>query len=162
DMFFGSRHNLVMPGRGVNMGDGWETRRSRREGPDWCVVSLATEGAITRIEIDTTHFKGNAPESAGLAVGPTADGPWTEILARTPLQPHTRHFFESEVARHAVATFARFCIWPDGGVSRLRLWGVPSDAGRERWGIHRLNVLAPDDALAELLACCGSRAWAGR
>jgi len=61
DMFFGSRHNLIMPGRSVNMGDGWETKRSRREGPDWVVVRLAAEGVIERVEIDTNHFKGNFP-----------------------------------------------------------------------------------------------------
>src|SRR5262249_48004200 len=63
DMFFGSRHNLVMPGRGVNMGDGWETKRSRSSGPDWVIVQLGAEGTLTRVEVDTAHFKGNFPES---------------------------------------------------------------------------------------------------
>jgi allantoicase len=51
-------------------------------------------------------------------------------------------------------------IWPDGGVSRLRLFGTPSRAGRETWGIARLNALSPEDARAELGACCGSSTWA--
>ena len=67
DMFFGSRHNLIMPGRGVNMGDGWETKRSRRPGPDWVVLRLATEGALERVIVDTLHFKGNAPDACAIA-----------------------------------------------------------------------------------------------
>ena len=72
DMFFGSRHNLIMPGRGVNMGDGWETKRSRRAGPDWVVVRLATEGTIERAIVDTLHFKGNAPDACAIDVATRA------------------------------------------------------------------------------------------
>src|SRR5262249_47641057 len=68
DMFFGSRHNLILPGPGVNMGDGWETRRSRRPGADWAILRLGGAGIIQRIEVDTRHFKGNAPESCSVAV----------------------------------------------------------------------------------------------
>ena len=72
DMFFGSRHNLIMPGRSENMGDGWETQRSRRTDPedgDFAVVALAAEGTLDRIEVDTNHFKGNCPESCAIAGG---------------------------------------------------------------------------------------------
>ena len=162
DTFFGPRHALVMPGRAVDMGDGWETRRTRRDGPEWVVVKLAAQGSLRRIEIDTWRFKGNAPESAELSVGSSPDGPWQEVLARTKLLPHTRHVFHHELAEHASAQFARLSIWPDGGVSRLRLWGVVSRAGREAWGIARLNALAPGDAQAEMLACCASTEWARR
>ena len=173
DMFFGSRHNLVMPGRSVNMGDGWETKRSRRAGPDWVVVKLAASGTISRVEVDTNHFKGNYPESCALYVRhasaespsaradelATGDG-WTEILARTKLQPHTRHFYEHEIAHHAPATHVKMNIFPDGGVSRLRLWGTVSREGREQIGMRHLDTLTEGDAVVELLACCGSRAWA--
>ncbi len=171
DMFFGSRHNLIMPGRGVNMGDGWETKRSRRAGPDWVIVALGAQGTIDRIEVDTSHFKGNAPESCAVEViqAPTAsleqlianDG-WTEVLARTKLQPHTRHHYDGDVRAHAPATHARFRIWPDGGVSRLRLFGTVTREGREAFGVRRLNLLAPVDAAHDLRSCCGSAAWAER
>ena len=169
DMFFGSRHNLVMPGRSVNMGDGWETKRSRRAGPDWVIVKLAAPGTIERVEVDTNHFKGNYPESCALFVchapGATSDAlatseAWTEILARTKLQPHTRHFYEHEVQHHAPATHVKMCIFPDGGVSRLRLWGTVGREGREQVGMRHLDTLTADDAALELLACCGSHAWA--
>jgi allantoicase len=184
DMFFGSRHNLIMPGRSANMGDGWETRRSGRVGtprawdeqgreskkPDWVIVKLAAIGTIHRVEIDTNHFKGNAPESASLAVAhaPHAgeadlakdDRAWHEIIGRTKIQPHTRHFYEREIVEHAPATHAKLSIFPDGGISRLRLFGLVSREGREQIGVRHLNALMPDDAMTELLACCGSRAWA--
>jgi allantoicase len=162
DTFFGPRHALVMPGRAVDMSDGWETKRTRREGPEWVVVRLAAEGTIRTAEIDTWRFKGNAPESASLAVSASHDGPWEEVLVRTMLLPHTRHVVAAGIAPHAPARYARLSIWPDGGVSRLRLFGPTSRSGRETWGIARLNALAPDDARAELLACCGSAAWAQR
>jgi allantoicase len=160
-MFFGHGHNLIMPGRGVNMGDGWETRRSRRplNTADWIILRLAGAGTIGRVEVDTAHFKGNAPESCALEVGNGPDGPFAEILSRTKLLSHTRHHFD-EVVRHPPATFARFQIFPDGGVSRLRLWGAVSRDGREACGVRRLNLLTEGDLERELLSCCGSRAWA--
>jgi allantoicase len=160
DTFFGPRHALIMPGRAHDMGDGWETKRTRRDGPEWVVVQLASEGVLHRVDVDTWRFKGNAPESAALAVGPSRDGPWTEILARSKLLPHTHHVFDAELTAHEPARFARLSTWPDGGVSRLRLIGRPSRAGREALGIARVNALTPEDAAAEMLACCGSVAWA--
>jgi allantoicase len=172
DMFFGSRHNLVMPGRGVNMGDGWETKRRRSDGPDWVIVKLAAEGTFTRVEVDTAHFKGNYPESCAIQVtrleapgAAPADlslgmHEWHDVLARTKLQPHARHFYEAELQPHPPATHARFQIFPDGGVSRLRLWGTVSAAGREAFGIERLNLLSAADAERELVQACGARAWA--
>jgi allantoicase len=162
DTFFGPRHALVMPGRAHDMSDGWETRRTRRDGPEWVVLRLAAEGTLHRIEIDTWRFRGNAPGSAALEVSDSADGPWLGVLGRTNLLPHTRHELDAGLAWHAPASHARLSIWPDGGVSRLRLFGTPSRCGRERWGIARLDALAADDARAELLACCASRTWADR
>jgi allantoicase len=160
DTFYGPRHALVMPGRAHDMSDGWETKRTRREGPEWVLVRLATEGQIRRVEIDTWRFRGNAPESAALDVGPGETGPWASVLPRTRLLPHTLHVLDEEIQPHAPARFARLSTWPDGGVSRLRLFGTPSQAGREGWSIRRLNALAPEDAQAELRACCASTAWA--
>ena len=134
DMFFGHRHNLIMPGRAANMSDGWETKRRRGPGHDWAIIKLARPGQIRRVEVDTAHFKGNFPESCSLeacnaaAVG-TSDVtdssiPWTNVLARTKLQAHTRHFFDQELTDVGVASHLRFNIFPDGGVSRLRVYGT--------------------------------------
>ena len=134
DMFFGHRHNLILPGRSTHMGDGWETKRRRGPGHDWTIVRLATRGTLHRAEIDTDHFKGNAPGSAMLevidavsAAKTTAapSGQWQTLLAQTPLQPHTRHRFDELIDRGPV-THARLSIYPDGGVARLRLFGTPA------------------------------------
>jgi allantoicase len=130
DMFFGHRHNLIMPGRGTHMGDGWETRRRRGAGHDWVVVRLGHEGSIERLLIDTLHFKGNAPGSctveachADVPDDTLPENDWRELLPATPLQPDTLHNFEDELADVGTATHVRFNIFPDGGVSRLRIYG---------------------------------------
>jgi allantoicase len=124
DMFFGSRHNLIMPGDATHMGDGWETKRRRGPGHDWTIVRLGAAGTIRRIEVDTRHFKGNAPGACSLEC--SADGnTWRELLAKTPLQPHARHTFEDQVQAIDDVTHVRFNIFPDGGVGRLRLYGRP-------------------------------------
>ncbi|HJR62634.1 MAG TPA: allantoicase [Gemmatimonadaceae bacterium] len=138
DMFFGHRHNLIMPGRALNMGDGWETKRRRGPGNDWSIVRLGARGVIHRIEVDTDHFKGNAPESCSLegydAVGASVEEltdssrTWIELLPRARLQPHTRHQF-GELETLDAVTHVRFNIFPDGGVARLRLYGT---TGRPR------------------------------
>lgn len=155
DMFFGSRNNLIAPGRPENMGAGWETRRRRGPGNDWAVVRLATEGTVRRVEVDTTHFKGNAPDSCLLEVGPDGET-WTPLLPRTKLLPHTRHCFDTELCDVGPARFVRIQIYPDGGVARLRLVGTASDP--RLGGVRRLDTLM--HAEAALLACCGSRRWA--
>ena len=126
DMFFGHRINLIMPGFARDMSDGWESQRRRGPGHDWCIIKLGTSGKITRVEVDTSRFKGNYPESCSIDVGrgDALDSiQWQELLANTKLQPHTRHTFVQELADRGDVTHARLNIYPDGGVSRLRLFG---------------------------------------
>ncbi len=127
DMFFGHRHNLIMPGRAVNMSDGWETKRRRGPGHDWVVIKLATPGRVQRLEIDTSYFKGNFPESCSLEAcytnGSVEKAEWKQLLERTKLQAHTRHYFEDELNDTGTVSHLRFNIFPDGGVSRLRVFG---------------------------------------
>ena len=131
DMFYGSRHNLIMPGDATHMGDGWETRRRRGPGHDWTIVRLGAEGTIRRVDVDTRHFKGNAPGACSLDAVRLAEGQaleraeWRQLLPRTPLQPHARHAFEEELQAIGDVTHARFNIFPDGGIARLRLYGRP-------------------------------------
>jgi allantoicase len=132
DMFFGSRHNLILPGDVRNMGDGWETKRRRGPGHDWTIVRLGARGVIERIEVDTRHFKGNAPGACSLdgvrseePGAPADNAAWRELLPRAPLQPHARHTFERGINDIGGVTHVRFNIFPDGGVGRLRLFGRP-------------------------------------
>jgi allantoicase len=132
DMFFGHRQNLILPGRSTHMGDGWETKRRRGPGHDWTIVRLAARGAIERIEIDTDHYKGNAPGSCTVdccdAPGASSEQltdavtAWSALVPQTPLQPHTRHAFDVP-GDAAAATHVRLSIYPDGGIARMRVVG---------------------------------------
>lgn len=134
DMFFGHRHNLIMPGRASNMSDGWETKRRRGPGHDWVIIQLATPGHIKRLEVDTSYFKGNFPESCSLEALNASAVPvddltdlsvaWGSVLPRTKLLAHTRHYFERELLDAGTVSHVRFNIFPDGGVSRLRIYGT--------------------------------------
>ncbi len=135
DMFFSSMNNLIMPGRSENMGDGWETKRRRGPGHDWIILQLGRPGTLQKIEVDTNHFKGNYPDTCSIegCVAPNAtveelqrSALWREILPKTKLEAHTRHFFEKELKPLESCTHLRLNIFPDGGVSRLRAWGVPA------------------------------------
>jgi allantoicase len=137
DAFFGPMNNLLLPGRAENMGGGWETRRKRAPGHDWILVQLGARGAIEALEVDTNHFKGNYPDRCSLdaidapgarvtdLVGASAYAGaiagWRPLLPETKLGASARHFFR---AAPAAATHVRLNVFPDGGVSRLRLWGT--------------------------------------
>jgi allantoicase len=132
-----------MPGRSENMGDGWETKRRRGPGHDWIILKLGLPGAIQKIEVDTNHFKGNYPDmcsiegckAPGASTEELTDGDdtrWIEILPKTKLQAHTRHFFEKELAPLDHCTHLRLNIYPDGGVSRLRVWGTAGEMTKEK------------------------------
>jgi allantoicase len=176
DMFFGSRSNLIKPGASRSMADGWETRRRRGPGNDWAIIRLAAAGTIERLEIDTSHFKGNAPGRCtveGVHAPGTPRGArdaidrldgWRPLLA-SPLQPHTRHVFDAELRRIGPVTHLRLSVFPDGGVARLRAHGeLAGDPVTGRLGpptgLVRLNALPADDARAALRRCCGSTRWA--
>lgn len=134
DSFFGPMNNLISPGRSVNMGGGWETRRRRSPGSDWIVVRLAEPGRARLIELDTNFFKGNFPDTASVEAvfAPEASlielvAPqmkWTTLLPQTKLSAHTRHFFRDEVADLGAVSHVRLSIYPDGGVSRMRILGT--------------------------------------
>lgn len=126
DMHYGNPQNLIMPGRSTHMGDGWETKRRRGPGNDWTIIQLAREGSLHRIEMDTDHFKGNAPGSCMIEYT-RADGKfeperaaWNVLLPEAQVDPHARHIWEVAAIS---ATHVRLNIYPDGGVARLRLFG---------------------------------------
>ena len=135
DAHYGNVNALLLPGRGETMGDGWETRRRREPGNDWIIVALGSAGTVEKIEIDTAHFKGNFPESAsvqGAFVDPesiendavTEAMFWHEILPRQKLSADTQHFFEGEsLIKKDGVNIVKLNIYPDGGVSRLRIFG---------------------------------------
>jgi allantoicase len=137
DMHYGNPRNMLQPGRSTHMGDGWETRRRRGPGNDWAIVRLARPGAVHRIEIDTDHYKGNAPgscsvDACGADEGDVVDGRvrWGPLLTQTPLQPHTRHQFDAGSSPETPVTHVRLNTFPDGGIARLRIFGTVTEAPR--------------------------------
>jgi allantoicase len=170
DRFFSEPGNLLMPGSGRDMGDGWETRRRRGPGHDWVIIKLGLPGMVRRIEVDTAHFKGNFPDScsaetcyAAERVAPetlASSGHWRPLLAQSKLKADARQVFAKNLKEAGWATHVRFNIYPDGGVSRLRLFGRPERLEDRLKGIELFNQIPRARAARELLDCCGSKAWA--
>lgn len=139
DAHYGDYMRLLAPGRGVNMGDGWETRRRREPGYDWMIIALGARGMIEKAVIDTAFFKGNYPDTASIQAADMrnfGDGLtdalitdsmfWKELLPARKLGPDAEHAFREDLVDIGPVTHVRFNIFPDGGVSRLRLFGTPA------------------------------------
>jgi allantoicase len=132
DMFFSNMSNLIMPGRGINMGDGWETKRNRTpNNRDWVVIELAHVGSIEKIVIDTHHFKGNYPDRCSIegCLEKNIEAvindhvQWQPLLPEQKLHADTEHVFDKEIVAGRVFSHVRLNIFPDGGIGRLRLFG---------------------------------------
>jgi allantoicase len=134
DAHYGTPFRLLMPGRGVNMGDGWETRRRREPGYDWCLVALGHPAIVEKIEIDTAHFKGNYPDRVSIQAAHVAASTdeslitqamfWPELLGEHKTDMDKQHFFEgADIRDIGPVTHVRVNMFPDGGISRLRIWG---------------------------------------
>jgi allantoicase len=129
DRFYSPPEHTILPGRSQKMDDGWETRRRRDTGNDWIRYRLVEQGVIRAVEIDTAYLKGNSAGWASLSVRDGADGEWTRLLPRVRLQPDTVHRF---LVNPIPATHVRIDIFPDGGISRLRLHGSLTEEGATR------------------------------
>lgn len=136
DAHYGSYHRMLSPGRGENMGDGWETRRRRVPGNEWIVVALGARGTIARAILDTAHFKGNFPDQCSIqaadmsAYGSDADQAiitssmfWPTLIAPQKMQADHIHDLSAHIESIGAITHIRLNVFPDGGVSRLRLFG---------------------------------------
>ncbi len=134
DSHFGDPQCLLYPGRGEDMGDGWETRRRRGPGNDWIILALGMPGEIDRIVVDTAHFKGNFPDRCSLEAvlmddleagpGAFASVAWMPVMDQVKLEmDHIHEFTGDRVRRVGKVSHVRFNIFPDGGVSRLRVFG---------------------------------------
>ena len=138
DQHYGSPANILYPGVGATMAEGWETRRRREPGNEWALFRLACAGTVRKIVVDTTHFKGNYPDRCSIqAAAHAADESsavasslfWRELLPEQKLEMDRVHTFEDEVAFLGTVTHVRFNMIPDGGVNRLRLFGTPGKEG---------------------------------
>jgi allantoicase len=170
DMFYGDPQNMLMPERARDMSDGWETQRRRQPGNDWVIVRLGAAGRIARVELDTSHFKGNAPGQASLEICSVEvasrdelrdESLWQPLLERTRLLPHTVHRFQDELTGGVErARYVRLQVYPDGGMARLRIWGRTERSERLLIRLGAKNALPPDRLREELLRSCSSPRWA--
>jgi len=168
DDFFAPKENLLKPGRGVFIEDkytdhgkwmdGWESRRKRTEGNDWCILRLGIPGIISDVDIDTHHFVGNFPSHASVEACTMPEyseldkiietGEWIQILPKVELQGNSQNKFD--ISSDQSFTHLRLHIYPDGGVARFRVYGNPDHANDNK------NILI-DFALAdnggEMISC---------
>lgn len=164
DHFFSPKENLILPTRAANMGEGWETRRRRDPGNDWVILRLGAAGQIHHIEIDTAHFKGNYADACSIEGCLLTEAvpndfltsrslAWTPVLPPVKLQADSLHRFEAELLNSGqFFTHLRLNIYPDGGISRLRVWGFPSR-------FERFNNQPLPEVRAALTRCCGASEW---
>ena len=131
---FGRAENILAPGKGKNMGDGWETRRSRGKNFDWLIIKFGRPGKINKIEIDTHHFKGNYPDSCSVQAAYISkkisnnsivrkSNKWKLLLNKAKLNANKKHSFNSKTMQKNKINFIRINIYPDGGISRIRAFG---------------------------------------
>ena len=134
NMHYGDMANLLSTRPVANMGDGWETRRRREPGNDWVILKLGRPGQIMQVQLDTAFFRGNYPARCCLRAGSPAVGTdvvadslnWPLLLPQVALGPDQLHLFEAQLRNIADATHVRLDIFPDGGVARLHLLGIPA------------------------------------
>ncbi|HVI69963.1 MAG TPA: allantoicase, partial [Pyrinomonadaceae bacterium] len=172
DDFFAPKENLLKPGapvfiegkytdRGKWM-DGWETRRRRTPGFDWCIIRLGLPGIIHGVVVDTSFFRGNYPEHCSLD-GAAFNGvpteaeltsdevSWVPLLPQMPLNGDSQNPFP--INHEQRITHLRFRIFPDGGVARLRVYGevVPDWEQLKRAG-GQIDLAAAENG-ALVLSC---------
>ena len=131
---FGRAENIIAPGKGKNMGDGWETRRSRGKNFDWLIIKFGKPGLIKKLEIDTHHFKGNYPDSCSIQTAiinkdlsnnliVKNSKNWKFILNKSKLSAHKKHVFKKFLIKRNKENYLKINIYPDGGISRIRAFG---------------------------------------
>ena len=131
---FGRAENIITPGKGKNMGDGWETRRRRDKGFDWLILNSIKGNKINKIEISTHHFKGNFPShctlqatyipnkktSSSIVAG---SNKWKLLLDKVKLSANKTHIFKNKLMKNNKINYIKINIYPDGGISRFKIFG---------------------------------------
>ena len=131
---FGRAENIIAPGKGKNMGDGWETRRSRGKNFDWIIIKFGKPGLIKKLEIDTHHFKGNYPDTCSIQTANISKNlsnklivnnskNWKFILNKSKLSANKKHVFKKFLIKRNKENYLKINIYPDGGISRIRAFG---------------------------------------
>ena len=133
---FGKAENILAPGKAKNMGDGWETRRRRDKGFDWLILNSIKGEKIDKIEISTHHFKGNYPSHCSLQAAyitgrrsslaiVKSSNKWKFLMEKVNLSANKTHIFQNKLMKNTKINFIKINIFPDGGISRFKIFGKP-------------------------------------
>lgn len=152
DMFYSDARQVLYPGVARVMSEGWETARRRTVGNDYIVVTLAGPARLTFADLDTGYFLGNAPGRARLSARTDDEAPWREILPESRITSDSHNRFRLDVAEPVSAV--RVDVYPDGGFSRLHLFGELEEQALSEAIAHWLRLLPPP-AYALVLARAG-------
>ncbi|MDC1060023.1 allantoicase [Alphaproteobacteria bacterium] len=134
DEHFGVAQNIISPGKSINMGNGWETKRRRGKGFDWVIIKLANIGIVNDMVIQTHHFKGNYPASFSLQGSLILNNSdikkliknstnWKSLVSKKKLKPHDNLKISKMNLKSEKINYVKLNIFPDGGISRLRIFG---------------------------------------
>jgi allantoicase len=156
DAHYSPPANMLRPGDPAGMWDGWETKRRRGPGNDWVAFQLGLAGTVEEVSVDTRFFKGNSPGWISLD-GSTDGKTWTSVIPRTPVEADSVNVFHPERAMDA--EYVKLDIYPDGGVARLRVVGVPTVAAASGKRVQYLNSLLGQEATRFFRTVCASTKW---
>ncbi|OMH84635.1 putative allantoicase [Zancudomyces culisetae] len=141
DETYGKKENLILPGYSKEEGtQGWITKRNRAaEKPsESAIIKLGDAGLLSHAVIETNNFIGNHPVEAcimacnSLSSNPESDPNcfWYQILSKKPLDPNTQNKFVLSLPKEPFS-HVKLTIYPDGAVSRLRIFGHCVDPSSE-------------------------------
>ena len=134
DEHFGNANNLILPSKSINMGNGWETRRRRGKGFDWVLIKLGYPGKIDYFEIGTHFFKGNYPDSFSIQAFSNNkkfnitsliknSNKWATLISNHKLKANSNIRIKNTKYLNKNFNFIKLNIYPDGGISRFRVFG---------------------------------------
>ncbi len=133
---FGKAENILAPGNSLNMGDGWETRRRRGNGYDWVIFKFGIPGIIKTIKVETKHFKGNYPDHCTFQTAYLTNPKkfnlgkskrWQYLTKKIKLHPNKAHKIKKDIIYKEISNYIRLNIFPDGGISRIKIFGIKKD-----------------------------------
>ena len=158
--------SLIYPGSRSDKTPGWTTRRRRQSGHEWVTIRLGAAGRVVGVTFDTEGLEGDIPAKVSLegssAEKVPAEGEWQGVLPAVPALPNTEHHFSAEVEDNSDIRWVRLKLHPDGGMTRLRVWGELSPEGLVECRLRYLNSASPGELREIFRAVCHSDRWASQ
>ncbi len=156
DAHYSPPSNMLRPGEPGGMWDGWETKRRRGPGNDWVSFKLGLAGKLQEISVDTRFFKGNSP--GWVSLDASIDGTtWVSAVPRSPVEADSVNVLRLKTP--VEAEYVKLDIYPDGGVARFRVFGVPTGDSASAKRVLYLNSLLGQEATRFFRTVCTSTRW---